>query len=110
VTTLHRYPSGITLVACSLLTGRTHQVRVHLRSMGYPLVADALYGGGAHPEFSRPLLHAWTLNLRHPVQGNRIEIVAPPPDVLLNSLPGGSLDGLVPDRLFDEDGQGSSKR
>ncbi|MDR0441107.1 MAG: 23S rRNA pseudouridine(1911/1915/1917) synthase RluD [Candidatus Accumulibacter sp.] len=63
-----------TLVECALETGRTHQIRVHLASIGHPLVGDPVYGGGpgrvpAGPPFSRQALHAWRLGLVHPVTG-----------------------------------------
>ena len=61
-----------TLVRCRLETGRTHQIRVHLTSIGHPLVGDAVYG--AHrktPAFARQALHAQKLALTHPATGRR---------------------------------------
>ena len=60
-----------TLVECALETGRTHQIRVHMTSIGHPLVGDPVYGGGtsripAGPEFHRQALHARRLGLVHP--------------------------------------------
>ena len=61
-----------TLVRCELETGRTHQIRVHLMSIGHPLVGDPVYG--AHkklPSFARQALHAQKLALTHPATGRR---------------------------------------
>ncbi|MDR3300054.1 MAG: 23S rRNA pseudouridine(1911/1915/1917) synthase RluD [Candidatus Accumulibacter sp.] len=63
-----------TLVECALETGRTHQIRVHLASIGHPLAGDPVYGGGASrvpagPPFPRQALHARRLGLTHPVTG-----------------------------------------
>jgi 23S rRNA pseudouridine1911/1915/1917 synthase len=70
-----------TLVECRLRTGRTHQVRVHLASLGHPVVGDALYGGRMEPTVDRPLLHASRLDLPHPKTGDRLVIESPlPPD------------------------------
>lgn len=56
-------------------TGRTHQIRVHLASLGAPVRGDRLYGGEDAPELE---LHAWKLSLTHPGTGQEIEFVAPP--------------------------------
>jgi 23S rRNA pseudouridine1911/1915/1917 synthase len=57
-------------LACSLETGRTHQIRVHLRSIGHPVVGDARYGGERQSlPMDRPFLHAEQLELAHPVSG-----------------------------------------
>jgi len=75
-----------TLVQCELETGRTHQIRVHMTYLGFPLVGDQLYGGrpripkGASPElidfldhFKRQALHAWQLGLVHPATGEEMQ-------------------------------------
>jgi 23S rRNA pseudouridine1911/1915/1917 synthase len=56
-------------LVCRLETGRTHQIRVHLASRGHPLVGDVLYGGRPREGFARQALHAWRLDLVHPVLG-----------------------------------------
>ncbi len=63
-----------TLVECALETGRTHQIRVHMASIGHPLVGDPVYGGGTSriprgPSFTRQALHARRLGLVHPANG-----------------------------------------
>ena len=71
------------LLDCSLETGRTHQIRVHLMSIGHPVVGDATYGG-ARPDVGvdRPFLHAAALSLRHPVSGEVLRLEEPLPDEL----------------------------
>lgn len=76
---------AVALLAITLLTGRTHQIRVHLSEMGHPVVADALYGpaGRALPEACPSLdhqaLHAAFLAFEHPVTGERMRCKAPVP-------------------------------
>lgn len=71
--------AGYSLMDCTLDTGRTHQIRVHLAALGHPVVGDPVYGG-RHPEFTAgQLLHAGRLSFRHPVTDEQMEFVAPPP-------------------------------
>lgn len=65
---------AVSLMHCRLETGRTHQIRVHMQSLGFALVGDALYGR-AHlmPFFPRQALHAWRLGLVHPASGRQCE-------------------------------------
>lgn len=90
------------LLQCSLETGRTHQIRVHMAHIGHPLVGDPLYGGGlrlpkgASPElvaalrgFRRQALHAERLAFEHPVSGEPLSFSAARPadlDALVNTL------------------------
>ena len=70
-----------TLLACRLETGRTHQIRVHLASLGHPLVGDPAYGKRGPVPFPRQALHAARLGLVHPATGRtRTWASAPPPD------------------------------
>jgi 23S rRNA pseudouridine1911/1915/1917 synthase len=83
---------GLSLLRCRLVTGRTHQIRVHLAARGWPIVGDPVYGGpgssGAADSslgrivasFPRQALHAWRLSMRHPATGARLEIAAPIPE------------------------------
>ncbi len=68
----------VSLVECRLETGRTHQIRVHMRHLGHPLLGDALYGGRT-TLIARQALHAWRLALAHPVDGGARRWVSVPP-------------------------------
>ncbi len=92
---LERYARA-TLLECSLDTGRTHQIRVHLQSIGHPLVGDPVYragrgvGHGNVPEllvsFKRQALHAYRLGLVHPVSGAGMQWEAPQPEDMRSLL------------------------
>jgi len=65
---------AVSLMRCQLETGRTHQIRVHMQSIGFALVGDALYGKQhLTTVFPRQALHAWRLGLVHPVSGRQCE-------------------------------------
>ena len=66
-------------VRCTLHTGRTHQIRVHMASAGHPLVADTLYGGTATAGMARQALHAFRLAFVHPLTEQPMEFQAPLP-------------------------------
>jgi 23S rRNA pseudouridine1911/1915/1917 synthase len=68
-----------TLLECRLETGRTHQIRVHLASLGHPLVGDPAYGRKGPIPFSRQALHAARLALVHPVTGRDVAWQSPLP-------------------------------
>jgi 23S rRNA pseudouridine1911/1915/1917 synthase len=68
-----------TLLECDLETGRTHQIRVHLASIGHPLEGDPVYGGRGVRRLPRQALHAWKLAFVHPGSRERVHFTAPPP-------------------------------
>ena len=84
--------SGLSLLKCRLVTGRTHQIRVHLKALNLPIVGDPTYGSprwkGIEDEglrelcrtFPRQALHAWRLTLTHPTTGARMAFTAPVPE------------------------------
>jgi 23S rRNA pseudouridine1911/1915/1917 synthase len=61
-----RAGGDISLLECTLHSGRTHQIRVHLHDLGHPVLGDKLYGGKRAGDFPRQMLHAWKLAFRHP--------------------------------------------
>ena len=72
------------VVECRIETGRTHQIRVHMASLGCPVIGDRTYGKGAldrrlEPVPCRQMLHAWRLKLRHPATGAELSFEVPPP-------------------------------
>ena len=85
---LLREVDGRSLVEVRPETGRTHQIRVHLASIGHPVVGDALYGGrgGTASSLRRQFLHAQRLAFRHPRTGDRLELEAPLAEDLQEAL------------------------
>ena len=73
---LDRFANETTLVRCTLVTGRTHQIRVHLAAHGCPVVGDTVYGRPSD-SIARQALHAWRVSLVHPATGQRMEFEAP---------------------------------
>lgn len=89
--TVERRLGDITLVRCRIETGRTHQIRVHMQSLGCPVVGDTLYGKSASDKRlphlpARQLLHAERLTFAHPVSGAPMDFVAPLPEDFLSFL------------------------
>jgi 23S rRNA pseudouridine1911/1915/1917 synthase len=80
-------PVAVTELACTLETGRTHQIRVHLRSIGHAVVGDAQYDGARQSlPMTRPFLHAEHLGLDHPVTGEPLALSSPLPADLVAVL------------------------
>jgi 23S rRNA pseudouridine1911/1915/1917 synthase len=84
-----RFPHA-TLLEVRPRTGRTHQIRVHLSSIGHPILGDRTYGGGGDDARSlgleRPFLHAWRVAFDHPLAGRRIELEEGLPNDLATAL------------------------
>ncbi len=68
------------LLSVKIMTGRTHQIRVHMANLNLPIIADKLYGKKNDYAAPRQMLHAWQLSLDHPVTGERMNFTAPFPD------------------------------
>lgn len=90
---------GFTLAKMRLETGRTHQIRVHMASIGHPVLGDEVYGGNKtlfqkkHPTlFKGQMLHAARLTFVHPSSGETVSVTAPPPD---NFIRVAELCGLI---------------
>lgn len=74
------------LVQCTLHTGRTHQIRVHMAHMGHALVADTVYGGSPAAGMARQALHAWHLAFVHPITGQNIDLTSDLPHDMTQAL------------------------
>ena len=74
------YSERLTLLELLPETGKTHQLRVHLSSIGFPLAGDWLYGERNDALICRPALHSCRLKLTHPITGERIELVSELPE------------------------------
>lgn len=92
--TLERFEAGgadegYSLLECHLYTGRTHQIRVHMRYSAHPLVGDPLYGKGTEKQnlgLARQFLHSWRIAFDHPVTGERIALADALPADLADAL------------------------
>ena len=87
-TLLYNEEKDLSLVSLSLETGRTHQIRVHMRSIGHPLPGDFLYC----PDYryiSRQPLHSYLLRFEHPITGKEMEFTAGLPEDMKQLLPSG---------------------
>ena len=87
----HSNNQTISLLECRIETGRTHQIRVHMASLGCPVIGDRTYGKGTldrrlDPVPARQMLHAWKLRLWHPVKNVEMSFEAPPPPDMLPYL------------------------
>lgn len=104
--------AGISLLEVTIHTGRTHQIRVHLKAIGHPVVGDPVYGEArwknlsgpasraraALRDFPRPALHAWRLGFPHPADGETVGFEAPVPsdiEALWRQIAGTDPDSLL---------------
>lgn len=84
---LGRYKNKYTLLQINLETGRTHQIRVHLSHIGYPIIGDEVYSNGKNEwNVSGQCLHAWKLEFNHPVTGEKISLEAEIPEYFKNII------------------------
>lgn len=84
---LRRYKNKYTLLQINLETGRTHQIRVHLSYIGYPIIGDEVYSNGKNEwGVKGQCLHAWKLEFTHPITKKKISLEAEIPEYLKNIL------------------------
>ena len=77
----------ISVAELRLETGRTHQIRVHMKAAGHPLLGDTLYNADGLPGMSRQALHSWKLDFVHPISGRQMHFEAPVPKDMCSFLP-----------------------
>ena len=92
--TVEKFSTG-SLLKLKLLTGRTHQIRVHLTAIGHPIIGDDMYSGKVDSRMDRQALHCYRLNIVHPVAKQLLKLQAPLPAdmVMLKSVLRGEKNG-----------------
>ncbi len=83
---------GVTLVDVHILTGRTHQIRVHMKHLGHPVCGDPIYGSPRGAKVPRLMLHAYSLTFTHPTTGQRMTFTAPLPMAFVEGLRKNGID------------------
>ena len=77
---------GVTLLDVHILTGRTHQIRVHTKHIGHPVCGDPIYGSPKGAKVPRLMLHAYSLSFTHPTSGERLTFTAELPEEFLRGM------------------------
>ena len=77
---------GVTLLDVHILTGRTHQIRVHMKHIGHPVCGDPIYGSPKGAKVPRLMLHAYSLTFTHPRTGERMTFTAELPEAFLRGM------------------------
>lgn len=84
---------GVTLLDVHILTGRTHQIRVHTKHIGHPVCGDPIYGSAKGAKVPRLMLHAYSLTFTHPASGQRMTFTAELPEEFLRGMKANGIDG-----------------
>lgn len=84
--TLKENLRGAALLEVHILTGRTHQIRVHMQSIHHPVAGDPIYGAKNGVKAPRLMLHAWRLSFTHPRTGERLSFCAEPPEAFVRTV------------------------
>ena len=77
---------GVTLLDVHILTGRTHQIRVHTKHIGHPVCGDPIYGSPKGAKVPRLMLHAYSLSFTHPASGERLTFTADLPEAFMRGM------------------------
>ncbi len=86
---------GVTLLDVHILTGRTHQIRVHTKHIGHPVCGDPIYGSPKGAKVPRLMLHAYSLSFTHPTTGERLTFTAELPEEFLRGMKSNGIGGTM---------------
>ena len=86
---------GVTLLDVHILTGRTHQIRVHCKHIGHPVCGDPIYGSSRGAKVPRLMLHAYSLSFTHPTTGERLTFAAELPAEFLQGMKSNGIGGTM---------------
>ena len=85
---------AVSLLDVHILTGRTHQIRVHMKHIGHPVCGDPIYGSPKGSKVPRLMLHAYSISINHPVTGERMTFTCPLPEEFLQGLKSTGVEGF----------------